>query len=61
MPRKTVLGVEFLDGRVSLSQEDAFKVKESLLSNLKANADTISKSKEELAYVLNIDFYNFPV
>ena len=60
--------LQFLDredvhysGCVSLSQEDAFKVKESLLSNLKSNADTISKSKEELAYVLNIDFYKFPV
>lgn len=43
---------------LSLSKDDAFKIKESILQNLKNNVDVISKSKEEEAYVMSIDFYN---
>lgn len=42
---------------VSISQADAFKIKETILENLKSHVDTISKSPEEVAYVLNFDFY----
>ncbi|RYZ76768.1 MAG: DUF4423 domain-containing protein [Proteobacteria bacterium] len=42
---------------LSLSQADAFRVKESMLSNLKANVDIISASPEEVAYVMSFDFY----
>jgi uncharacterized protein (TIGR02147 family) len=42
---------------LSLSQSDAFRVKESMLSNLKANVDIISASPEEVAYVMSFDFY----
>lgn len=42
---------------LSLSQNDAFRVKESMLSNLKANVDIISASPEEVAYVMSFDFY----
>jgi uncharacterized protein (TIGR02147 family) len=42
---------------LSLSVEDAFKVKDMILETLKKNVDVISKSKEEVAYVLNFDFY----
>lgn len=42
---------------VSLTQADAFRVKELILENLKSNVDIISKSAEEIAYVLNFDFY----
>lgn len=42
---------------MSLSEEDAFRVKESILQNLKSNVETISKSKEEVAYVMSFDFY----
>lgn len=41
----------------SLSIEDAYKIKESILQNLKENVNTVSKSKEEIAYVMNVDFY----
>lgn len=43
---------------LSLSEQDAYKVKESILENLKQNVEIISKSKEEIAYVMNLDFYN---
>lgn len=42
---------------MSLAQDDAFKVKESLLQNLKANVALISDSREEVPYVLSFDFY----
>ncbi len=42
---------------LTLTREDAFRVKESILQNLKANVEIISKSKEEIAYVMNLDFY----
>lgn len=42
---------------LSLTHEDAFRVKESILQNLKSNVEIISKSKSEVAYVMNLDFY----
>ena len=42
---------------LSLSRADVFRVKESILQNLKANVGLIEKSKEETAYVMNVDFY----
>jgi uncharacterized protein (TIGR02147 family) len=42
---------------MSLSADDAELVKESILKNLKANVDIISKSPSEVAYVMNLDFY----
>lgn len=42
---------------LSLSAADVFRVKESILQNLKANVDIVSKSKEEVPYVMNLDFY----
>jgi len=42
---------------VSLSVEDAFRIKEMILGNLKTKVDLISKSPEEIAYVLSFDFY----
>jgi len=42
---------------LTLSNKDAFKVKDSLLGNLQDNIKVISKSKEEVAYVYNIDFH----
>jgi len=60
----TMNSLQFLDkddlhysGCLSLSIEDAFRVKESILHNLKSNIEIISKSKEEIAYVMNLDFY----
>lgn len=60
----TVYGLQFLDpddlhysACVSLTNADAFKIKESMLNNLKENVDVISKSAEEVAYVLSFDFY----
>ena len=60
----TIANLQFLDrddlhysGCLSLSVADAFKIKESILANLKENVDLISKSKEETAYVMNFDFY----
>lgn len=60
----TLHGLQFLDpddlhysACVSLTNADAFKVKESMLHNLKENVDVISKSAEEVAYVLSFDFY----
>ena len=57
-------GLQFLDpddlhysACVSLTHNDAFKIKESMLHNLKQNVDVISKSAEEVAYVLSFDFY----
>lgn len=46
---------------LSLSQEDAFHIKESLLENLKSHVDKVSRSKEEVAYVMNLDFYKLLV
>lgn len=42
---------------VSLAAADAFKIKDGLLANLKTQVDVISNSPEEVAYVLNLDFY----
>lgn len=41
----------------SLSEKDAFAVKEKLLKTLSECLKTIAQSKEEAAYVLNFDFY----
>ncbi len=46
-------------GCFSVSHNDVFKIKESILENLQKNIGTISKSKEEVAFVLNIDFYKY--
>lgn len=60
----TINNLQFLDrddlhysACLTLTREDAFRVKESILQNLKSNVDIISKSKEEIAYVMNLDFY----
>ena len=60
----TVSNLQFLDREdvhysacLTLSKEDAFRVKESILANLKSNVGIISASKEEVAYVMNLDFY----
>lgn len=60
----TIQGLQFLDpddlhysACVSLTYADAFKVKESMLHNLKENVEIISRSAEETAYVLSFDFY----
>ncbi len=42
---------------MTLSVADAAKIKESMLANLKANVDIISKSKDETAFVMSFDFY----
>lgn len=42
---------------ITLSQEDAFIVKDSIIQNLQENIKTIGSSKEEVAYVYNIDFF----
>jgi hypothetical protein len=42
---------------LSLSEGDAFRVKESMLQNLKSNVEIISASPEEVAYVMGFDFY----
>lgn len=42
---------------VSLTEADAFRVKEGLLESLKDQVKLISASKEEVAYVLNLDFH----
>lgn len=42
---------------VSLSRDDALRVKESILANLENNIKIISKSPEEEAYVYTFDFY----
>lgn len=43
---------------ISLSKKDAFKVRDAILENLQKNVKTITTSKEEVAYVYNIDFYS---
>jgi hypothetical protein len=60
----TLQGLQFVDiddlhysACVSLTQKDAFHIKESMLTNLKDNVDIISKSAEEIAYVMSFDFY----
>lgn len=59
-----ITNLQFLDrddvhysAGMSLSVEDAFKIKESILSNLKNNLDLVAKSKDEVAYGLCIDFF----
>ncbi len=42
---------------LSLSRDDAFKIKESLLESLKKNLKVVEASPEETAYVYNMDFY----
>ncbi len=60
----TIAKLQFLDrddlhysACLSLSIADAFRVKESILANLKQNVDLIAKSQEEVAYVMCFDFY----
>ncbi|MBX9767608.1 MAG: DUF4423 domain-containing protein [Bdellovibrionales bacterium] len=60
----TISNLQFLDpddlhysACLSLSQKDSFRVKESILQNLKDNVDIISASPEEVAYVMSFDFY----
>lgn len=60
----TINSLQFLDrddlhysAALTLTREDAFRVKESILQNLKSNVEIISKSQEEIAYVMNLDFY----
>ena len=60
----TISNLQFLDrddlhysACLSLSVQDVFKIKESILENLKKNVDVISKSKEEVGYVMCFDFY----
>lgn len=60
----TINNLQFLDrddvhysACLTLTREDAFRVKESILQNLKSNIVIISKSQEEVAYVMNLDFY----
>lgn len=42
---------------VSLSRKDVFRVKESMLANLKSNVEIVSASPEEEAFVMSFDFY----
>lgn len=42
---------------LSLSKDDAFKIKELLLSELKSHLKIVEKSAEETAYVYSFDFY----
>jgi uncharacterized protein (TIGR02147 family) len=42
---------------VTLSMADTYTVKNSIIKNLQENIKTISSSKEEVAYVYNIDFF----
>lgn len=44
---------------LSLSQKDAYKIKELLMDHLKSYVEIISHSPEEVPYVLNLDFYKF--
>lgn len=60
----TLQSLQFLDPEdlhysacVSLTQSDAYKIKDSMLQNLKDHVEVISKSPEEIAYVLAFDFY----
>ena len=43
---------------MSLSVSDAFKIKNILIEQLKKNLKIVGDSKEEAAFVYNIDFYN---
>lgn len=45
-------------GILSLSQEDAFKIKDILIEAIRKNIEIVRDSKEEVAYVMNIDFYS---
>ena len=45
-------------GVLTLSDEDAKRIKDILLENLKKKLDIVDKSKEEKVYVLNFDFFN---
>lgn len=61
---QTLQSLQFLDrddlhfsSCVSLSEEDVAKVKETILGCIKKNVETISDSKEEVAYVMNFDFH----
>lgn len=60
----TINQLQFLDkddihysACMSLSKKDAFTIKESILANLKKNVDIVSKSPEEEAFVMCLDFY----
>ena len=60
----TLSNLQFIDTEdvhysacMSLSIEDAHRIKEILLSALKSNVDIATKSTDEIAYVLGIDFY----
>lgn len=45
-------------GVVSLSRSDAAKISELLLSTLNEALKTVKASEEEVAYILNLDFFN---
>ena len=42
---------------LTLSREDAYKIKDSRIQNLQQNVKVISESKEEVAYVYCMDFF----
>lgn len=42
---------------VSLSQKDVARIKDNMITNLKANLDVIATSKEEAAYAYCFDFF----
>ena len=45
-------------GVLTLSEDDAKKIKDILLEDLKSKLEIADKSKEEKVYVLNFDFFN---
>jgi uncharacterized protein (TIGR02147 family) len=45
-------------GCLSLSQEDAFRIKDQLVEQIKRHLQTVAASPEETAYVFNVDFYS---
>lgn len=62
--QQAIQSLQFLDKEdlhysacVSLTESDAFRVKEGLLAHLKDQVQLISNSREEVAYVLNLDFH----
>lgn len=42
---------------MTLSQDDAFRVKDSILDNLKTNMSIVAASPEDVGYVMSFDFY----
>lgn len=60
----TIANLQFLDkddlhysGCMSLSAADTYRIKESMLDNLKKNIEIVSHSKEEVAYTMCLDFF----